>query len=69
MIDYLMYDKKNGLIWICILKVMNFIIFRDFFGIFLISYELIYIYFEFKRIKKIKFDFVLTWQMMWRERK
>ena len=32
MIDYLISDQKNkfGLIWSCILKVMNFLIFRDF---------------------------------------
>ena len=29
----------------------NFIIFKDFFGIFLIFYEFIWIYFELKRIK------------------
>ena len=31
--DYLLSDPKNkfGLIWSCILKHMNFIIFRDFF--------------------------------------
>ena len=37
MIDNLIYDPKNkfGLIWSCILKVVNFLIFRDFSRIFL----------------------------------
>ena len=34
MIDNLISDPTRQ-IWSCILKVMNFIIFRDFFGIFL----------------------------------
>ena len=39
--------KKSGLIWSCILKVMNFLIFRDFSRIFRI-------YFRFKSFKIIK---------------
>ena len=37
MIDNLIYDqmKKNGLLWSYTLNVMNFLIFRDFFGFFL----------------------------------
>ena len=36
---------------------MNFLIFRDFFRIFLIFDEFIWIYFEFKRIKKTNLSF------------
>ena len=37
MIDNLIFDKKNkfGLIWHCILKFMNVLIFRDSFRIFM----------------------------------
>ena len=47
--------NKFGLIWSFILKVMNFLIFRDFSQIiimFMNLFEFIGIYFEFKRIKK-----------------
>ena len=41
MIDYFISDKKDkfGLIWSYLLKVMNFLIFRDFLRIFLNFYE------------------------------
>ena len=44
MIDNLIYDKNNkfGLIWSCILKVMNFLIFRDFSRIFLNLFKVIF---------------------------
>ena len=50
MIDYLIYDvkKKFGLIWSCILKVMNFLIFMDFYRIFFIFLN----FFELKGIKQ-----------------
>ena len=43
MIYYLIFDLKNkfGLIWKCILKDMNFLIFQDFSRIFLNIFEFI----------------------------
>ena len=55
---YLIFDKKNfGLKWSYILKVMNFIIFRDLFRIFLKFFEFILI----KNILKFRFKYVLIW--------
>ena len=51
MIDYLIYDPKNGLIWSCILKVMNFLIFMDFSRIFLNCYEFIMDLFAILKLK------------------
>ena len=60
MMDYLIHDKKIGLKRSCILKVINFIIFRDIFrDIFRIFlncmnfHEFILNLFELKMIKKL----------------
>ena len=54
MIDYLIYDltKKFGLIGSCILKFINFLIFRDFSRTFS---QFIQIYFGYLKIKKSSF--------------
>ena len=56
MMDYLNHDKKIGLKRSCILKVINFLIFRDIFRIFLNCmnfHEFILNLFELKMIKKL----------------
>ena len=68
MIDYLISDlKKIGLIWSYILKFIKFIIFKDFFGIFLNFSDFILDLFGFLKIKKSRFYRALTWQLKrWR---
>ena len=57
MIDDIIYNKKNkfGLIWSCILKLMNFLIFRNFSRIFINFSEFILDLFRFLKMKKISF--------------
>ena len=65
MIAYLVSNKniKFGLIWCYIFKVMNFLILRDFFEIFLNLFGFNFlIYFDLK-ITFLKFC-MLTWQLM-----
>ena len=56
MIDNLIYDPMKQ-IWSCILKVMNFLIFRDFFKIFMNFSEFLMIFFGiFLNFYKFKID-------------